>query len=342
MLRITETLPQGFLTSRPEELLDLLGGPTLIHLPGRRSKPLFVSILLHGNETTGLFTIQNLLRRYEDSELPRSMSILVGNVKAAARGLRRLDTQPDYNRIWNGGDSPEQRMASQVLEKMRQREVFASVDIHNNTGINPHYCVVTSLKHQDLQMATLFSRIAVLVVSPDTTSTRAFSYLCPAVTLESGLPGKERGTDHVLEYIDACLHLDHVPDTPVHEHDLELYRAVAVVKVSDGCSIGFDGESQETDIVFPTELDRLNFRELREGICIARIQPGSQACLTVTDEAGKDVSRQWFSRTDGHVCTAAPLMPAMLTKDARIIRQDCLCYLMSRVSGDIEKLMREL
>ena len=93
MLKQLETLPEELLTAKPTQLLDLLGGPTLVHLQGRRERPLFVSVLLHGNETTGLFAIQCLLRRYKDQFLPRSLSLLIGNVEAAQIGLRRLPGQ---------------------------------------------------------------------------------------------------------------------------------------------------------------------------------------------------------------------------------------------------------
>lgn len=338
MFKTLDHIPEGFLDTQAQDMQALLGAPTLIHLKGEREKPLFVSILLHGNETTGLLTIQSLLKRYLDRELPRSLSIFVGNVSAAVRKMRRLDGQPDYNRIWKGDGSPEHEMAQQVLEEMRRRKVFIAVDIHNNTGMNPHYTVVTRLENPHLQLASMFSRIALEVVRPDTTSTNAFSAMCPAVTLESGLPGKVHGTDHVLEFVDACLHMSHVPDTPVAAHDLDLYHAVAVVKVSSNCSIGFDDDS--ADISFPPDLDQLNFRELREGVCIARIHPNSQACLTVTDENGEDVSHHWFQKRDNHVCTTAPIMPGMLTLDTKIIHQDCLCYLMSRKLLPQQKLQK--
>lgn len=65
----------------------------------RLPEPLFVSMLLHGNETTGLLAVQRLLDKYRDQPLPRALSVFVGNVEAARLGLRRLEGQPDYNRI---------------------------------------------------------------------------------------------------------------------------------------------------------------------------------------------------------------------------------------------------
>jgi len=62
MLTVLDSLPNGFLDTPARQLHCLLSGPTLIHLPGRRREPLFVSVLLHGNEDTGVVALQRLLR----------------------------------------------------------------------------------------------------------------------------------------------------------------------------------------------------------------------------------------------------------------------------------------
>ena len=38
-----------------------------------------------------------------------------------------------------------------------------------------------------------------------------------------------------------------------------------------------------------------------------------------------------FARDGAAIVSKVPLMPSMLTRDERAIRQDCLCYLMERV-----------
>ncbi len=53
MLQELHTLPAGLLETTPRDLEAVLGGPTLIHLPGDREPPLFISVLLHGNEPVG-------------------------------------------------------------------------------------------------------------------------------------------------------------------------------------------------------------------------------------------------------------------------------------------------
>jgi len=139
MLTVLEAFPRDFAHVSARDLWRVLPGPTLVHLPGRRPEPLFVSVLLHGNEDTGLKAIQTLLAR-RLAALPRALSVFVGNVAAAAAGERRLKEQPDYNRVWPGSataGSAEHAMMAKIVAQMRQRRVFASIDIHNNTGINP-------------------------------------------------------------------------------------------------------------------------------------------------------------------------------------------------------------
>ena len=88
MLRYYSSLPDGFLQAAPAALAGLLGGPSLIELPGARRRPLLIALLLHGNESTGLSAVQQLLARYRDTPLPRRLLLFVGNVAAAAEGDR--------------------------------------------------------------------------------------------------------------------------------------------------------------------------------------------------------------------------------------------------------------
>lgn len=332
-LNVFHQLPERFVEAHAEELHGLLGGPTLIHLPGRRQAPLFASVLLHGNELTSLHAVQALLRKYWGRELPRALSLFVGNVKAARYGVRRLDDQLDYNRIWpgcEGGGAPEHAIMARVVEEMAARGVFASVDVHNNTGLNPHYACVNRLEDRFFHLATLFSRTVVYFTRPKGVQSAAFAELCPSVTVECGQSGQAHSTEHALEFLDACLNLADIPGHPVAEHDIDLFHTVVTVKVPSEISFGF-GE-RDTDILFDPDLDHLNFRELEEGTRLARIRPGSPVWLHACDNEGNDVSERFFRYDDHEIRMARRVMPSMLTRDARVIRQDCLCYLMERYS----------
>ncbi len=329
-LEVREGLPEGFLDARPETLHRLLPGPTLIHLPGRRPEPLFVAVLLHGNEPAGLEAVQALLADYRSRGLPRALSVFVGNVPAARAGRRRLPGQPDYNRIW-GDDllTPESRLARQVVEALLRRRVFACIDVHNNTGLNPHYAIVAELDHRHLQLAALFGRIVVYATTPVTTCTYRFAPHCPAVTVECGLPGQAGGAAHAREFIEACLHLDRLPAGPVAGGDLDLYHTVAILKVPEASSFGFGRKDVDLDLV--PGMERCNFRELPAGTVLARVRPGSAARLVAWDEAGRDASERFLERRKGEIRLRRPATPAMFTSQEDIIRLDCLGYLMERL-----------
>lgn len=334
MDRLTQldALPPGLLDLPAARLHEILPGPALIHLPGRRTPPLFVSVLLHGNEDTGWLAARAVLKKFAGSELPRALSLFVGNVAAARAGLRRLDGQPDYNRVWPGGEAAhavEAGLMRQVVDAMRARGVFASLDIHNNTGLNPHYACINRLEPDFLHLATLFSRVVVYFVRPLGVQSAAFAELCPAVTVECGKPGTPGSVEHAADFIEACLHLAEFPAHAVAPQDIDLFHTVATVKVPDAASFGFG--VPEVDIDFVPELDRYNFRELGHGELFGRVRPGSDATLQVTDEAGADVGARVFDYRDGRIVLTKCLMPAMLTRDERVIRQDCLCYLMERL-----------
>jgi succinylglutamate desuccinylase len=333
MLNVLEALPAGFLDAPVRELYRVLAGPSLIHLPGRRNEPLFVCVLLHGNEDTGFKAMQTVLRKYQGQPLPRALSLFVGNVAAAREGLRRLEQQPDYNRVWPGADTagqPEHAMMDAVVEQMRSRGVFASIDIHNNTGLNPHYGCVNRLDPPFLQLATLFSRTVVYFKRPLGVQSAAFASLCPAVTLECGKPGNQPGEAHAAAFVEAALHLAEFSQRPVAAQDLDLFHTVGVVKVAPEVTFGF--EHSDAQLRLEPDLDHMNFRELPAGTRFGFATNNRAAPLQVIDENGRRVEDQFFELRKGEVLLKRRSMPAMLTTDARIVRQDCLCYLMERLS----------
>ena len=336
MLTVTDRLPDGFLDCGARDLHRLLPGPTLYLLEGRREPALFVSVLQHGNEDTGLRAVQSLLRRYRpgggEQPLPRSLALFVSNVAAARLGARQLTDQPDFNRIWPGGndrESAEARMMQQVVDTVRQRGLFASVDVHNNTGLNPHYACVNRVDDSFFQLATLFGRTVVYFIQPTGVQSMAMAGLCPAVTLECGQVGQLLGVDHAERFLDACLHLAEIPAHPVAAHDMDLFHTVAVVRIPQQVPFGFDTTEQGLHLVH--DLDHLNFRELPTGTQFGWVSCDGEACIVARDELGHDVTDDYFAVDEGRLVTRQPVMPSMLTLDTGIIRQDCLCYLMERV-----------
>jgi succinylglutamate desuccinylase len=334
-VKLTELdhLPPGLLERPASALHHALDGPTLIHLEGRNPQPLFVTVLQHGNEVTGWEAVRRLLKsHYEFDQLPRSLSILIGNVQAAKHRLRRLDDQLDYNRCWPGGkneDSDIGKLFQQVTDRVRSLSPIAAVDIHNNTGLNPHYAAINRIRPEYLRLASYFSSKVVYFTMPAGTQSLSLSRICPSTTLECGQAGEVHGTDHSIGFLETCMHLSDIPTTPLDADDVHLFHMVATVRVHDDALFGFG--HVPTEIAFRENLDVLNFQELPAGISLGDVNGGPEPPLSATDIDGNDVTRQYFTFDRCQIETVREIMPSMLTLDRRVIQQDCLCYLMERI-----------
>jgi hypothetical protein len=336
-LTIIHTLPDGFLTIDPRDLMTLMPNPTIIDLKSTHDKPpLFVSILLHGNETTGFYALQHLLSDYlsGDKTLPRDLIILVGNVYAAKLFQRRLVGQVDYNRIWAGGSRPEHLIANQVLNYLRARKPFAGIDIHNNTGSNPFYSCVNTLGFDSLHLAKLFSNLVVYFTRPHQTLSVALNQFTTAITIESGRSGKVAGIERVYQFVEEVLNLPQLETSRLTNNDVAMFHSIARIYVPNEATITFDKLPQSSyGFTFIENIESMNFLELSENTCIGwRHQVDLK--LQVINEQGEDVSDDMFHYDNGEIRVKRPIVPAMFCTSETIIRQDCFGYIMQRYSID--------
>ena len=329
-----EDFPQELLDVAARDLWRYLPGPSLFSLPGRNPHPLFVTALLHGNENTGWSAVQELLRNHKGRELPRRLIVFVGNIEAAKANVRTLDNQTDYNRTWPGTrypESPEAALMRQVIELVAAERPFASVDIHNNSGNNPHYGCVNHLNERFFHLARLFSRTVVFFTRPVGVQSAAMGEICPAVTVECGVPDSKPATAHAAQFLDAALSLDHFPDHPLPDSDLELLQTAVILRVPPDANFTYDGS--DADFRFAHDIDRLNFSELEAGTRLGRLGGNLDRRLAVIPGAEFDADTEsYIEYVDGEIRLAQSVIPAMLTRDPRAVRLDCLGYLMHRIN----------
>ena len=335
-LALFDHVPASLLDVPAADLWAHLGSPSLFHIAGRRPDVLFVSVLLHGNEHTGWRAMQDIFRRYLGKPLPRSLLLFVGNVEAARAGARTLPHQHDYNRVWPGTPdttAPEAALMRDVFEIVRKQAPFAGIDVHNNTGNNPHYACVTKLTPDFLHLARLFSRTVVYIEKPKGIQTAALSMVCPSVTIECGRSEDTAGDEHVVEFISSALGLSQWPSHPVPEADVDLMRTYAIVKVPQSVSFSFDGS--DADLRFRPDIDRLNFSELDVGTSFGRLGGRQNRRVEVLPGGDfDDVVDDYFDYTGGEIRLARSAIPAMLTRDPKAVRLDSLGYLMHRIDLD--------
>ncbi len=333
-LAVLQDWPAGLEHVPAEALLGRLGRPTLLHLSGEANPPVFLSVLLHGNETSGWDGLRRLIADTlgRGIPLPRSLIVFVGNVRAAAAGVRTLPDQQDFNRIWRGAAGAGRDLADAVSVELDARPLFAAVDLHNNTGQNPHYAVLTQLAPDNYGLAYLFDDQAVYIREPDTVMTRVFDGRCPAVTLELGPVGDPRCADRAYDFLSRLMGLPRIPAPDMTR--LRVYRTEARVHVPDDVAFSFAGDGLDTPLVLTGGLEAVNFHELAAGTEFAATALPAGRALDVRDTTHAPVTERYFESRGGRLTLRQAVIPAMYTVDPAVVRQDCLCYFMTRMTPD--------
>lgn len=328
-LNIIHEIPAALYECDVKDVHDILGGPTIIHLKGNNSQAVFLSALLHGNETTSFLVLQKLFNNYKNKELPRDIIIFIGNTLAASQGQRHLPGQPDYNRVWKMGETAEHNLATEVFVYAKQFDLFANIDMHNNTGKNPFYACINLISDNFVELASMFSEKVVYFTEPSEVQSMAFAELCPSVTIEAGLPGNEEGTVAVYEFVEDVLHLENFKDS--YDHELvDVYHTIGRIKVRKEASVDFDYTDQsQSDLSFVPQIDSKNFELLEKhttlGFC------NNKEMIYVINNSGVDITDDFLNFTETKVKTNRMLIPSMFTKDVYVMKEDCLGYIMEKM-----------
>jgi hypothetical protein len=116
----------------------------------------------------------------------------------------------------------------------------------------------------------------------------------------------------------------HWPD----RNDFHLLHSIAALKVGPEWSIGFGEQGSAADLQFSEELDHWNFRALPAGTVFGKRRPTSGALLSVFDEQEREVTSAVLKVTNDDIILQRSVIPAMLTKNIQVVRDDCLGYFM--------------
>ena len=308
-LNVMSTFPAAISRLPAHALADALGGPTLFDLRKPKAPPLFVSVLLHGNETSGWDAVRSLA-----AEISRaSLLLFVGNVEAARRDIRSIPGGLDFNRVWHGGDTAEAAIADEVTALAAAARPYLAVDIHNNSGDNPPYAVVTDTGPRTLSVARAFAQRALLTAQPDGFLSRRFASFCTAVTVEAGTPGDADSTERAMSFLSRLLTSATAPDDD--PADLALFETTARVLLADGA-------------VIEPAVQRFNFRSAPAGTALTRSGP-----LVAEDASGDDVTGAYLAHENGAMVLKRDTHIAMYTGSEASARLDCLCYLLQPCAG---------
>ena len=304
-LNIANALPDSLGDVPANALADELGGPTLFDLRRGDRSPLFVSVLVHGNEVSGWDAVRELLDEFRQT----SSLLFLGNLEAARHDVRALPGRADFNRVWEGGDSTEAAVAREVTAFVAAAKPYLALDIHNNTGRNPPYSVICRADPATLGFAEGFAERALLASQPDGFQTRRFSRFCTAITVEAGTPDDPESTTRSRDFLARIFASN--PDPPrsaLGPGKLSLFETVARVTVTD-CT------------VIEPAMQRFNFRDAPAGTPLTR-----SGMLNARSADGSDIGDRYFAPDNGMAVLTRPTTLAMYTADLESARRDCLCY----------------
>lgn len=317
-LHVKTSLDPAILDLHASELHTVLDGPTLFDLTMNGQAPIFVAVLLHGNEISGWDAVRSVLKELLHNGQDLSMLLLVGNVLAAREGVRALDGQTDFNRIWEEENGQKFQWAEEVIERVAARKPWFALDLHNNTCPNPHHSVITDMNPSTLSAARKFSETAIFAMQPLSILSRRCSQFCTAITLEVGIPSDPTSSDRARAYLQYLTELGGVPAT--HSDDLRIYTNKVRVVVENAQELD---EWQVPN--FTPFLSNWNFKTLDKGTEIAQLKNGGGRLLA-QDERLNDVTSSYLEYKDDTVCLNSDVIMSMYTDNPRIALQDCVCY----------------
>ena len=331
---VLNSLPDEFFTTHPTLLYKIFDGPTLVHLDYGHDQTIFISIMLHGNEHSGYYALRDFLNSYKltGKSPSKNISLLIGNVQAAKENARFLDGQKDFNRIWSDGDSEEERWAQKIYQEMASKNLFAAIDLHNNTGKNPEYSAICNLELNTLRLASLFDGDILYFTDPKEVFTNYFSTLSPTLTVEAGRSGEEKGIQKIIELLTKIFDLhsfDEIDNKEKILKEKKLFESFGKIKIPIDATISFSKD--EADFNFDPNIEELNFNKIPAGKLFGKSNRIDQHLL-VYDSNNNLIGPNYFKYVGSDIISIEAFYPAMITTNAKIVHQDCLCYLLKEIN----------
>ena len=297
------------------ELHRFLTGATVFDLSKDAVRPFFISTLLHGNETSGWDAVRRFIRDYPDA----SIVLFIGNVHAAAEDMRHLPSEADFNRIWQ-----QQPWHSRLNDLLETYQPWCGIDIHNNSGPNPHYSVVTDLSSSTLALATLFSNKVIFTDHTLDILAHAVSAFCPALTIETGTVDDPESVHRAYGFLEQLNEIREIPD--LLQCNLETYATVGIVKVEN------ENGGLENYPSFDESLERKSFKTLPAGSPFINFLPNGWRVNVLDPAHDLDLTHDFLEFRDRQAFLKRDVVMSMFTHKPLLAIQDCVCYFLKTTS----------
>jgi hypothetical protein len=335
-LRHLEAPPAAAVPADHVAFLRTLGGPAAIRVRGRdRTRCRVVVTLMHGNEPSGLVAVHGRLR---DGRQPATDTLFVlGAVEAALAdpylSSRLLPDGTDLNRCFGrtARSGPCRDLALAILEAVRAAAPEALVDIHNNTGHNPPYCVAPQIGNAERRLAGFFGDLLVHYDLRIGALAEEAPDVCPTVVTEAGRAGDPAADRTARHGLDAFLDTRWLFEQDFAVPQLDVFHHPVRVEVGSGVRLAYGHEPEPTaQLTIAADLDRHNFQLLPPGTELGWLAPEAPWPLVARGADGADRSHELFALDRARLVARSSIVPIMMTTDPKIAHADCLFYAVER------------
>jgi hypothetical protein len=285
--------------------------------------------LLHGNEPSSVLALHRWLLRDQKPAVNALVAVVAIEAALTPPGLalRFLPEGRDLNRCWYPPfDGPEGEMAKQILDLLHAARPECLVDLHNNSGHTLPYGIAPRMGVPEQKLVSLFGDRFVHTPLELGTLLEATQWDFPSVSIECGRSGDPAADVVAFEGLDRYLGSD---DLELEKPSKPLIVLVDPVRVCirDGVEIAFGtGPNEAIDLTISQDIDRHNFEFIPCGTKIGWLGERGVWPIEVRSRDGKDRGGDLFAVKDGVLETLRPLIPVMMTTNARSVREDCLFY----------------
>lgn len=318
------------------EFLNLLHGPTHIHLSGRNSQRSRAAVtLLHGNEPSGFFAIYQLLK--EQLQPAVDIHLFVASVDAARQkpgfAYRMLPTHKDLNRCFNRqlkedeAVTEQDKLALDLLRRLSALGPESVLDIHNTSGSGPAFGVTTFMDSKHDALVSLFTHRMIVTDLKLGSLMEISESMMPTVTIECGGAQDQESHKVAQEGLRAYMLSTDVLGKVEGELALEFFEHPIRLELSSEVEIAYGNQQLiPAGVTLLPEVEQFNFGDVDEDTHLGFATLPLSKRLCAIDSNGKDRINDFFQLKGNMLYPKEKLKFFMVTTNPEIAKKDCLLY----------------
>lgn len=328
------------------EFLDFLGGPSVIYLTGKdTSRCRALVTLLHGNEPSGTIA----LFRWIKSERQPAVNIvcIVASVAAASTepmfSTRVIEPNRDLNRCFKPPfDDRQGKLAEAILEKLKQHQPEAVIDMHNTSGSGPAFGVVTHMDRQHDALTSLFTQRLLVTHLKLGALMEISEPLFPTVTIECGGRLDEEAHNIAWEGLEKYFTQQDVLCSGDTDWGIELLHNPVRLELKPDCSLTYADElSQDHDLTLITSIEHNNSGITPKDHMLGWVMPdypNASELFSCRNSQEACVVNELIYIKDHQLLARQDLKLFMVTTNPAIAKMDCLFYAVRSDGSEIVPL----